>query len=280
MDIEISDEKLECINEVYETLGSIPIAAELAKEKISREFDIAEDDSWSNPIDTYDAKNYFNRTREKMIRFAVKQMCPVQRNFKIDADKVVEYIDALGKDEYFDVKTIQDYVKKEYIDKADELSFKEIKNNATRLLPTIWTDHERRNVEIADILTGGNKKNSARALKLHADVGWEYSFIDTNDFYDKVGAFEKMIDITISGALSSEARKGVISTIYQSVRCMPNADEKEKELLKRHYTGASHLVEWTKLFKNGRFDVKFRRHEDALKVGNALIDAQEPPIIY
>ena len=280
MDIDISEEKLERINEVYETLGRIPIAAELAHEKIAREFDIDEGNSWINPIDTCDTENYFNRTREKMIRFVVRQICPAQMNFEIDAHKVVEYINETVGDEYFDAKEIRDHIKKEYIDKADELSLAKITTNAIRLLPIFCTDHKRREAEIDDILTGGYKKNGAHVLKLYAYMGWEHSFIDMSNFCDKVGAFEKLMDITMSKTLPSDAHTGILTTFYQNAGRMQDVSDEEEELLKRHYTSASRWIDSVKMFKNGRFDIVFRKHEDALKVGNALIDAQEPPIIY
>ena len=281
MDIDISEEKLDCLNEVYELLERIPTTAELAKEKIAKEFGIVEEDSWDNPISTYDVKNYVDRTREAMIHFAVKKICPAPINFKIDADKVIEHINETVGDKCFDSREVRDYIKREYIDKADELALKEIKYNATKLLPPIWVDHRKKNVDIADILTGENKNNGACGLKLYAYIGWKYSFIDMGSFYNKVGAFEKLIDITMSGVLPSEARGEIISTIYWNVKHLSSdVNNEEEELLRRHHTGTSSWVKWVKLFKNGRFDVEFRRHEDALKVGNALIDAQEPHIIY
>ena len=281
MDIDISEEKLDCLNKVHELLERISTTAELAKENISGEFGIAEEDSWDNPISTYDVESYVDRTREAMMHFAVKQICPAQMNFKIDTNKVVKYMDKTVGNKCFDSREVRDYIKREYIDKADELALKEIKYNATKLLPPMWVNHMKKNVEMEDILTGENKNNSVCRLKLYAYIGWQYSFIDMGSFYDKVGAFEKLIDITMSGVLPSEARGEIISTIYWNVKHLSSdVNNEEEELLRRHHTGTSSWVKWVKLFKNGRFDVEFRRHEDALKVGNALIDAQEPHIIY
>ena len=106
MDIDISEEKLDCLNEVYELLERISTTAELAKENISGEFGIAEEDSWDNPIETYDAESYVDRTRKAMIHFAVKQMCPAPINFVIDTDKVVEHMDETGGNKCFDAKEI------------------------------------------------------------------------------------------------------------------------------------------------------------------------------
>jgi hypothetical protein len=289
MDIEISEEKIDRLNEIFGTISNINKIVKVAKEDMATEFEIKEKNRWENPIETetYDIEQAIERMRKNTIRFTVAKICS-KPNFKINNEEVVEYINGKLGEKGFDAREIRDYIKREYLDNADELALKEINENATKLLPVILVEsppyppYGTKKIELKDILVGGNRKKEPCMLKLHAYLGWGNYFVDMNSFCEEVAAFEKLIDITLAETPPSEAHGDVINTIYWNARYNHSAEsdqEREKILLERYYTYRSEWIEWVKLYKNSRFDVKFRKAEDALKVATALIEAK-PPSIY
>lgn len=276
MDIKISEEQLDCLNELYAKISGITSTVKSVKDAMSEKFGLTDKEGkrWRNPIDTFDIEMYVAAVRENMIHFAVDEICP-KPNFKIGKSKAVKYIDEkLGRNS-FDAKEIRDYIKKEYIDKADELSLEEIKREVTRLLPVVRSDKGRRNTEVKDILTGKKgKEKMPQMLKLEAYVGWDSYCIDMESFYKRIIALEKLVDITLAGTAPSDARGDIIRTIYWDAKYSSEGEERERRLLERHYTQSSAWIEWVKLYKNSRFDVEFRKAEDAARIATVLIEAQ------
>lgn len=152
----------------------------------------------------------------------------------------------------FDIFKVKEKFYEQYVKRNDELSLKEIKEKAKKLVPSFWESYNRRETKVEDILFG----NALRLKKYVSDYGWQghhsYSVSDYSDIISLV-KLSKVILLRIEPS---------------KVTANFNYSYRDEEIFNKVMVCQG--VESYKIYKNGRLDVFCKSEEEARKVAEAL----------
>jgi len=160
----------------------------------------------------------------------------------------------------FDEENISAYIKENYVAKADELAFSEILNEARGLVPTFWDEQGwRRDATVEDLVKG-------RRLRLQ--VYWSYGNLSYHS-EGEIIALEKLIGIVLGGKKPSNIGlgQGSMHSLLWKWRTLEPYSQARK------YVYVTDYINSFRVYKNGKFEIEFKKEEYARKVAEALIGA-------
>ena len=227
--------------------GFLKILHEINREFIEEEG--IEEDYYSPFHKDYELEAIIKKIRDELIEFTIKKEgranCP---NVTINVAKTMERVRKKYGQLGFSSVFIKNYIKTHYINKSDKLSYKEILQEARKMLPVIWGNQGRKEIELDDIW----EKD-----KLKLRVYWgAYTYENQT----MLGAIEKLTKIVIEGESSTRVKAGELSWIFSS---------RGEEVYRTHQIYGKNIVK-ARPYKNGKFLLWFKDENTARKVAEAL----------
>ena len=244
----MTPEEIATLNEAYAKIADFPDRVKEAQNTLTRSFEF--EDEYRNPIYTYDSDKLIKELRSNLITFTVRELTKGV-NYEINEQEIVEHLNTIGPLR-FDAQDIVNYINENYEAKADELSLKAIKAKVAHLVPHFdgqkgW--HTRK-PELNELV----KKDT---LLLKCWLSWEYRF-NYGEFMERMTAFEKYVEIELTGVKPSEVTANVFEQAYSN----------EDGLGVRGISGS--FYQSVQLHKNSTLRVRFKPGY-AEKIGNAML---------
>jgi len=210
-----------------------------------------------------DLERFIENFRKELIEFIVGKVreneCP---NVDISQDVVLRTMNEKLGSEGFDAKTVAQYIRDNFVKKAEDLSIAQLMARVENLIPRFVKKEDgswpKARPATADDLVEGRK------LKLHI---WTYpGYKGTELHYEAAGhiaALGKIIQIVLVEADPVT----VGDEVFASLLSLIQADR--AKCFRRIDTGTP--VEWVQFFKNGRFDLLFAASEWARRVAEFIV---------
>jgi len=158
----------------------------------------------------------------------------------------------------FDEGKIVAYIEENYVKRADEIAYWEILIAARALVPRFWGEHGFRKTTVEDLVKG-------RRLILRV-TWWRDLGILTHYSDQSIAALDKLIAVVLGGEKPSRARALEVS-IHHTLSMWRGDSQARKYILETDY------IKSFRVYKNGKFEIEFKREEYARKVAEALIEA-------
>lgn len=206
-------------------------------------------------ISLYHIEPYIEEARKALIRLAIDETFKKNgiKNISVDQTEINDKF----KEKEFKEQEIEEYITKRYMADADKTAYTQILNNVKRLIPTILNENRTpRKATIDDVLKG---------RRLILNIYWRYGSVDY-DTMEKIDALEKLINITILNDKPSNAEGRFISEEIRIFRT--SADYGQA----RTYVFDTDIIKCFKLYKNGKFEIQFKKAADARKVAEAIFE--------
>lgn len=249
----LSAELVAKVNEGFQFVADFRVRYEAFAEVFGERAEIPE--NYLNPFPRYDVEKFEEKVRAELVAFIIRlyqrERCP---NVEIDSAAVEKQLEGQA----FRAERVIDVLWSLYGNQAKELSWREIMKQARRLLPIFWGQGGRKAATVEDIL----RKDTLR-LRQYVSNPWgdRYYVSEVRGF----AALGKVVRLAIEGADPVSVCGGLLGDSYRTRQDGLVAFERVE-----HPEGAS--IRHTKLFKNGRFDVRFKDEETARKVARALVE--------
>jgi len=237
------------LNEIWSRVKEIE---EIVKEVNERYKELYENEHWKPElISKYDVERLINEAKESLVRKAVSLTLEKHgiRNIKIPESVFREF-----SEKEFDENEISECITKNYVEKAEEIAYKQILSKAKELLPTIWNENGRRKPRIDEIVKG---------RKLFLRVYWTWGSIDYKSL-EEISALGKLIRIVL---LKEEASK----TDSRMVMAIDSFRSHEDYSQARSYYYDNGIIKSFRIYKNGKFEVEFHKKSYAEEVAKALL---------
>ncbi|OYT30464.1 MAG: hypothetical protein B6U95_00025 [Thermofilum sp. ex4484_82] len=166
-------------------------------------------------------------------------------NIEVDEADVGRFLD---KD--FNIQEISQYIMDMYVKNADEIAYKRILSKAKKLRPKWGAD-----LTLNDIVKG---------KKLVLRVWWHNGIISAEE-YAKITALEKLINIVLNNEKPRNAKTmGISEMIYMASHLYDYSQA-------RNYVFDNEYISGIRIYKNGKFEIKFKKEDYARKVAKALL---------
>jgi len=248
-------EKLQMLNYLYAQALSILDIIDNATKQFKKAFDVKD---YLNPFDKrFDVKRLVKSIRNSLVRFAIEEIN--QTNTPIDDKGVIKFLNEELGELGFDAIVLKKHIEEEYLSRADELSLEEITRKALRFMPICYGKKGIRVPKLNELV----KKDR---LFLRYYINWSYDIPFLFDFLRDVLALEQFIYIVVRRARPSTVKGGFINSAYWNART-------QEQVLERKLI-PSRIIESTKIYKNGKFEIQFTKEAYARKVARALIRAE------
>lgn len=212
-----------------------------------------------------DLERFIENFRKELIDFITEKIrdseCP---NVEISHDVVLRTMnEKLGR-EGFDAKTVAQYVRDNFVKKAEEMGIAQLMEKVEHLVPHFQSKPEEgsswgksRRATVDDLAEG-------RKLKLHI---WTHDGFEGTELHweaqGQIAALGKIIQIVLVEADPVT----VGDKVFASLLSLIQADR--AKCFRRIDTGTP--VEWVQFFKNGRFDLLFAASEWARSVAKFIV---------
>ena len=245
--------ELTLINELYEKASKTP---QLLKDIEKRFADAFGEDGYSNPFHERadELANAVKRIKEDLTQFVAHRVAKIAEI--VNSEEVSKEF----ADKDFDARAIRDYVKRQFDERADELSLKSIEAKAAKLVSYGSWDTGRKPI----VSREGTK------LKLYKYMDWSFGGTPMGiwDLHGELAALERLAHTAINGAKPSDAIRysSEISSRYSSFQHSTDC------LNKQEFIGVIRAV---KVHKNGNLYVWLRNESSAAALASALVHAAE-----
>jgi len=155
----------------------------------------------------------------------------------------------------FDEVEIQRFLA-EIISRADEEALNQLRDRANRLVPYIWDDGGRKPT-VNEIVKG--KRLCLRLYWTFGKVSW--------DSIEAILSLEKLMSIALYDQKPSKAEGWGIANMIEMFRGTLKDYNQAKK-----YTYSNDDTESIRIYKNGRFEITFKKEEYAKKVAKLLLN--------
>lgn len=251
--VEANLEKLELLNRLWERIKATSDIIRLAHETMKAEFDL--ENNYESPFDeAFNQETLIEKMEEKLINFVIRLMT---KGLNVPVRTYDVYTRFKGN---FDAVEVARYVEENYLNRADELAFEKILEQARRLLPYSLI-HE----EPGKIIEGILEKNR---LVLNFYMDWSVSGTPykLHDFTDATAALLKLAKIVLMDATPSKVRADEVYSKYWY------SNSEGEVLEKKEFFGPITAV---KVYKNGKVRFWFESEEAARKVAEVLVHGRK-----
>lgn len=235
------------MNELFSALSKTPDLFKLAENIFEREFNLSIEDYYLNPFDncSIEIRYMLDKIKKKLVDAVIREVTK-DYTLTINTSDIPEELM-----EDFDAVLLADYIKKQFLSRADEIAFEQILAKARELLPRRWD----RDIEIDEIV----QKNR---LVLRCYLDWSYSVPILYYFCEKLTALERLTYVVLEGKKPSKTHQMAIAYKYQQCGTY-------EEILKRkEFYGP---IKTTKIHKNGKLYVWFKSENDARRIAEVLL---------
>jgi len=217
-------------------------------------------EKYENPLEEGYAMNQLvENIRKRLISFIVtrynKAYCP---NVTININDVIQEMKI--EENGFDALEIAKHIRKKYILNAASLSFREILNNARKLLPVFWENYSRRQTTKADILEGRKLILRMPLTDYGKSVSPENRYYLNSDNLKNLNAFEKFVKVVIDKKSPLDVENGDLANLYP----YHSSDMFETKEYKRNH------IERLRLFKNSKLAIWMDSEKNASIVAETL----------
>jgi len=198
------------------------------------------------------ARQMVQEAKEKLVRTAINRSLETHdvRNVLVDSDVQKKFVDAEG----FNEKAIDRFIEKNYVENADALAFQQLLKEVKRLLPVFWDEKGQREPSVKDIVKG---------CKIVLHIYWSYgSIYDTS----QIVALEKLISMLLLKEKASKAEDLGMATIINMARAGVGDYAQAKS-----YVFDNRFIKGFRIYKNGKFEIEFKKEKYAKRVARALI---------
>jgi len=202
-------------------------------------------------LGVYAIERMVTEAKGKLIKTAIDSALKKHdvRNLKVPQ----EVWDRFDKMPGFSEKQIEAYIVKNFVAKADEVAEEQLLKEAKRLVPWTWKEGEGTAPCKAEELVQGSK--------LTLNVYWSYESLNY-DSIDRIRALEKLMNVIIYGVPASKAETLGLADLINAARETGQQD--------RTYTWTNKLIEKFRIYKNGKFEIKFKKARNAKRIANVL----------
>jgi len=159
----------------------------------------------------------------------------------------------------FDENVIETYIHNHFILDANVRAYKEIQKKASDLLPFLGWETRKKLKANPQIIV----KN--RRLKL--SINWSYHDLDFRS-YNEIDALERLIEIILNLTPASHAQPSKMRSVIKSFEGSWSNPKQQA----REYTYETPKLDKFRIFKNGSFELTFKKAEDAFKIAKTLTE--------
>lgn len=205
-------------------------------------------------INSFDIERAVEGAKRKLVSECIRTVLKKKNVANVDVSNEVH--EKFVKEEGFDETKIEAFLVENYVAKADAIAHEQILKEAQKLLNTIWIAGMGSRLPRID--------EFVKKEKMTLEVNWSFGSIDFRDI-DAIKAFEKLIAIVLDKQTPATARPfGLGDTINNARKTFDFSQATS-------YIADNKYVTECRVYKNGKFEVKFSKEYYARKVAKALI---------
>lgn len=208
----------------------------------------------SEVVNHYEVERTIEGAKRKLVSECIASVLKKKNVANVDVPSEVH--EKFVKEKGFDEVKIEKFLVENYVAKADTIAHEQILKEAQKLLDTIWTLGMGSRLPRID--------EFVRKEKMTLEVMWSIGSIDYRDM-ESIRAFEKIIAIVLDKQNPATAQPFGLANIIENARSTFDYGQVRSYLIDNKY------VTECRIYKNGKFEVKFSKESYARKVGKALI---------
>jgi len=238
------------LNELWKDVKTIVAVATDANKRLAEFY---KDETWKPElISMYELERAIAKAKERLVDLAVKRTLEKHniRNVQVSDEVKKKFLDG----EEFDEEEIEKYIRENFVKNADELAYGEILRKAKNLLPLSW----ERKLKVSDIVKGN---------KLFLRLWWNYGNISLNSA-EEIFALEQLIHVVLGKAKPSKVELSAVN-MYRTIDSFRTYHEEFSQA--RKYTYTNKWIDGFRIYKNGKFEIRFKKESYAKKIAKALI---------